>query len=129
MSRSLSINFYLRPCSIVIYGKFHLYHLNLFRNFSGLSIVQIWYMNYGFHFGSVKIHKHFLYWSVFSTHIQRKIFFNSLLIFKLFLLVSNWVESVNSTNVFWHAQKLRQGLYSRAVSIFIVIHGKFIPNF
>ena len=33
MSRSLSINLYLRPCSIAIYGKFYLYclyHLRLF---------------------------------------------------------------------------------------------------
>ena len=56
MSRSLSINFYLRSCSIAIYGKFYLYRLCLFRTFSGL---QIWSINYALHFGSAKIHKIF----------------------------------------------------------------------
>ena len=38
-----------------------------------------------------------------------------------------WVESVNSTIFFWHAQKLRQGVYLRDFSI--VIYGKFNSNF
>ena len=33
------------------------------------------------HFGSVKIHKHCLYWKGFSANIYRKIFFNCLLLF------------------------------------------------
>ena len=36
--------------------------------------MQRWYINYSLHFGSVKIHKHCLYWKVFSTEILRKIF-------------------------------------------------------
>ena len=39
MSRSLSINLYLRPFSIAISENFDLYYLWLFRLFSGLSIV------------------------------------------------------------------------------------------
>ena len=50
MSRSLSINLYLRPCSIAIYGKFYLYRLCLFRRF-------FWSINCELHFGSVKVHK------------------------------------------------------------------------
>ena len=38
-----------------------------------------------------------------------------------------WVKSVNSTIFFWHAQKLRQGVYFRDFSI--VIYGKFNCNF
>ena len=38
-----------------------------------------------------------------------------------------WVESVNSTIFFWHAQKLRQGVYLRDFSI--VIYRKFSSNF
>ena len=34
-----------------------------------------------------------------------------------------WVESVNSTIFFWHAQKLMQGVYLR--DFIIVIYGKF----
>ena len=36
MSRNVSINLYLRPCSIAIYGKFYLYCLYHLRLFSGL---------------------------------------------------------------------------------------------
>ena len=54
MSRSLSINLYLRPCSIAIYEKIYLYRFCLFRPFSRL---QIWSINYALHFGSVMIHK------------------------------------------------------------------------
>ena len=42
MSRSLTINLYLRPCSLAIYGNFYLYCLYIFRLFSSLQIVQIW---------------------------------------------------------------------------------------
>ena len=36
MSNKVSINLYLRPCSIAIYGKFYLHCLYHFRLFSGL---------------------------------------------------------------------------------------------
>ena len=86
MSRNLSI--YLRPFCIAIYGKFCLYCLYLFRLFCGLYIVQIWSINYALHFGSVRRHKHCLYCNIFSTNIYRKLIFNYLLLFKVFLLVS-----------------------------------------
>ena len=38
-----------------------------------------------------------------------------------------WIKSVNSTIFFWHAQKLRQGVYLRDFSF--VIYGKFNSNF
>ena len=50
-------------------------------------------VNYVLHFGSVKMHKHCLYWNVFSTDINGKIIFNCLLLFKPFLLVSKLCES------------------------------------
>ena len=34
--------------------------------------MKIWSKNYLLHFGSVKIHKHCLYWKVFNTDIYRK---------------------------------------------------------
>ena len=37
--------------------------------------MQIRSINYSLHFESVEIHKHCLYWEVFSTDIYRKIFF------------------------------------------------------
>ena len=50
--------------------------------------MQIWSENYyALHLGSVKIYKHCVYWNVF-----RKIIFNCLLLFKLFLLVSKLFE-------------------------------------
>ena len=91
MFRSLSINFYLRPCSIAIYGKFYLYCLYHFRLISGLLIV--WFIKYALSFESAKIHKHCLHWSVFSADINRKIIFNCFPLFKLFLLVSKLYES------------------------------------
>ena len=69
-----------------------------------------------------------LYRSVFSTNINRKIIFNCLLLFNFFCLISKWYESVNSTIFFWHAQKLRQGVYFRAFEF--VIYGKsLVPTF
>ena len=127
MSKSLSINLYLRPCSTAIYGKFYLCCLYHCRLFSGLEIGEIWSINYALHFGCVKIHKHCLYWIVFSTDINRYIIFNSFLLFSLLLLVSKLYESVNSTIFFWHAQKLMQSVYLRPLSIFI--YGKFNLNF
>ena len=92
ISSNGSINIFLRPCSIAIYGKFYLYCLYHFRLFSSLQIVKVWSINYALHFGSVRIHKHCLYWSAFSTDINTKIVFNCLLLFKLFLLVSKLYE-------------------------------------
>ena len=40
MSRNVSINLYLKFCSIAIYGKFYLYCLCHLRDFSGLWIVK-----------------------------------------------------------------------------------------
>ena len=61
---------------------------------SGLLIVQIWCIyRLCITIGTVKIHKNCLYGSVFSTDINKKIVFNFLLIFKLFLLVSKLYES------------------------------------
>ena len=85
ISRNVSINLYLRPCSIDIYAKFYLYclyHLKLF-----------WSVNYVLHFGSVKIHRRCLYWNVFSIDINGNIIFNCLLLFKPFFLVSKLCES------------------------------------
>ena len=43
--------------------------------------MKIWSINYSLRFGSVKIHKHCLYWKLFITDIYSKIFFSSLLFF------------------------------------------------
>ena len=59
---------------------------------SGLWIVNIWSINYALHFGSVNIDQNCLYWSVFSTDINRKIIFDCLLLFKLFWLDSKFYE-------------------------------------
>ena len=92
MPSNVSIRLYLRPCGIAIYAKFYLHCLNHLRLFSGLKIVKILSINYVIHFGSVKIHKHCLYWSLFSNYINRKSSFNVLLRFKPFLLVSKLYE-------------------------------------
>ena len=92
MSSDISINSYLRPCSIAIFGKFCLYCLPI-SDFSDLQIVKIWYMNYALHFGSAKIDKNSLYWSLFRTDINRKVIFDCLLLFKLFWLVSTYESS------------------------------------
>ena len=58
--------------------------------------MQIGPINYSLHFGSVKIHKNCLYWTVFSTDIYRKIFFNCLLCFFSYICWSvncmSWVS-------------------------------------
>ena len=128
MSRSSSANLFLSPGSSAIHGKFYLCCLYHSNHFCGLQFVQIWSINYVLRFGSVKIHKHCLYWSVNSTNINRKIVFNCLLLFKLLLLVSKfWVECVNSIIFFWHAQTLRPDVYLRTFSI--AIYRKFSYNF
>ena len=54
--------------------------------------MQIWSMHFALQFGGAKIHKSCLYWSVFNTDICRKIIFNRMLLFKLFLLVCKFYE-------------------------------------
>ena len=128
MYSNLSINLCLRPCSIAIYGKFYLYFLYHLRQFSDLSILKIWSVNYVLHFESFKICTHCLYWSVFRACLNGKIIFNCLLLFKSFLLVCKlWVESINSTIFFWHVQKLRQDVYLSDFSI-VIMKGS-IPTF
>ena len=92
MSRSLSIILYLRPFSITIYGKSYMYCLYYFRLFWFVNCTDLVY-RLCITIGTVKIHKNCLYGSVFSTDINKKIVFNFLLIFKLFLLVSKLYES------------------------------------
>ena len=87
-------------------------------DFSGLWIVKIWSINYVLHFESVKIDKHCSYWRLFSTDINTKIFFDCLLVFKLFWLVSKFHNFL---------RQLRQGVYLRVSSI--AICGKFNSNF
>ena len=41
----------------------------------------MWSINYALHFGSVKIQKHCLYWSAFSTDIYKKIIFSTVCYF------------------------------------------------
>ena len=97
MSRNVSINLYLRPCSIAIYGKFYLYCLHYLRLFWSVNCETL-SVYYVLHFGSVKIHKHCLYWNVFSTDIIGKIILNCLLLFKPFLLVNyvSWVSKFHN---------------------------------
>ena len=85
-------------------------------------IFLIWPVNYVnlvyklLHFENIKIHKHCLYWKVFSTDIYRKIYFNSLLLFSYISWSVNCMSWVSKFNIFfWHAQKLRKALYFRAL--------------
>ena len=50
MSRNVSINSYFRAFREVLFVPFV-----LFQTFSGLQIMKIWSVNYGLHFGSIKI--------------------------------------------------------------------------
>ena len=79
--------------------------------------MKIWSVNYALHFGSVKIHKHCLYWSVFSADINGNIILNCLLLLKIFLLVSNYMNQVSKFYNFfltWSETKARcifEGFY------------------
>ena len=59
--------------------------------------MQIWSIIYSLYFENVKILKHCLYWKVLSTDIYKNIYFNSLLLFKLYLLVSKLYELSQET--------------------------------
>ena len=80
MSRSLSINFYLRPCSIAIYGKFCLYCLYHFGLISGLLIV--WFINYAL---SLKV-------SRYTNVVYIGVYLVLTLIERLFLTVSHFLS-------------------------------------
>ena len=76
--------------------KLHLQPLATFLNF---CFMQIWSVNYSLHFENVQIHKHCLYWKVFSTDIYRKSYFNSLLLFSYIcwsVNCMNWVSKFNN---------------------------------
>ena len=128
MSRSFSINLYLRLFSIAIYGKFDSYYLLLFKLFPGLLIAQRRSINYVLYFGSVKVHKHCLYWNVFSTSKCRKIIFNCLLLENRFCWSVNCMIRIRTFhNVFLTS------LETEAKFIFegyiFVIYGKLNLNF
>ena len=102
-------------------------HWLLLNFFPGLQIMQIWSIIYSLHFENVKIHKHCLYWKVFSTNIYRKIFSTVCCFFSYISWLVNCMSWVSkSNNFFWHARKLRQNLYLRVLSI--VLYGKFISK-
>ena len=63
--------------------------------------MKIWSVNYVLLFGSVKIHKHCLYWNVFSTDINGKIIFNCLLLFKPLFWSVNYVSWVSKFHNFF----------------------------
>ena len=90
----------MNVCGIAILGKIYLGCLYHSRLFSGLQIVKIWSISYALHFERVKIHKHCLYWSVFSNDINRKISFNCLLLYKLLLLSVSYMSQVIKLHIF-----------------------------
>ena len=92
MSRNVSINLYLRPCSIAVYRKFHLYCLYHLRFF--------WSVNYVLHFASVKVHKHCLYWNVCSTDINGKLFSTVCYFLSHFCWSVNYVSWVSKVHNF-----------------------------
>ena len=89
--RNVSINLYLRPCSIAIYVKLYLYCLSHFRLFFWFVNCKNLFYNLCIAFWKCQ-DTHCLYWSVFSTEINRKIIFNCLLLLKQVLLVSRLCE-------------------------------------
>ena len=96
--------------------------------FSGLYFVKIWPINYALHFGSAKIYEHCLYWSVFSTDINRKIIFNVCYLLSYFCWSRNYMSQVSKFHISSRrVQKLRLGLCLMAFSI--VIYGKLNSNF
>ena len=100
MPRNVSINLYLRPCRIAIYGKFYLYYLYHLRLFWSVTCENV-VCNYVLHFGSVTIHRHCLYWNVFSTDINGKIIFNCLLLLSHFCWSVNYVSRVSKFHNFF----------------------------
>ena len=89
--------------------------------------MQIWSINYSLHFENVKIHKHCLYWKVFSTNIYRKIYFNSLLVFSYICWSVNcmsWVSKLN--NFFLTCRETEARFIFEGFNIFL--YGKFISD-
>ena len=90
--------------------------------------MQIWSIIYSLHFENVKIHKHCLYWKVFGTDLNRKIYFNSLLLFSYISWSVNcmtWVskfKNVFLTCIETEARFIYEG------KIYIVLYGKFISD-
>ena len=86
--------------------------------------MKIWSINYELHFGSVKLHKHCLYCNAFSTDINITIIFNWFLLFKLFLLVSNWCTETKARCIFngfyyCHLQEVQFQISSTFLAFFI----------
>ena len=97
-------------------------------------IFLVWSVNYAnlvyklTHFGNVKMHKHCLYWKVFSSDIYRKIYFNSSFFSYICWSVNclSWVSKFNNfflTCTDTEARFIFEGFN-------IVLYGKFlIPRY
>ena len=96
-------------------------------------IFLAWSVNYAnlvyklLHFENVKIHKHCLYWRVFSTDIYRKMYFNNLLLFSYICWPVNcmcWVSKCN--NFFLTCMETEARFIFDGFNI--VLYGKFISD-
>ena len=89
--------------------------------------MQVRSINYLLHFDSDKIHKHYLYWRVFSTDITRKNFFKICYFFSYVFWSINCVSWVSKFNIFFLT-------YTETEAIFtfdgfnIALCEKFISN-
>ena len=124
----LGSNYIWRYFGFYIDKNFNCKHELLFWIFSsGLQIMQIWSIIYSLHFENVKIHKHCLYWKVFSTNIYRKIYFNSLLVFSYICWSVNcmsWVSKLN--NFFLTCRETEARFIFEGFNI--VLYRKFISD-
>ena len=89
--------------------------------------MQIWSVNYSLHFEHNKIHKHCLYWKVFSTDIYRKIFSTVCCFFSYICWSVNCMSWVSKFNNFFltctetEARFIFEGFN-------IVLYGRFISD-
>ena len=89
--------------------------------------MQIWSINYSLHFENVKIHRHCLYWKVFSIDIYRKIYFNSLLLFSNIYWSVNCMSWVSKfSNFFLTCTETEARFIFEGFNI--VLYGKFISD-
>ena len=131
MSRSLSTNLWLKPGSISIYGKFYLCCTTLDFFWSVNCANMVYKLCITFLKCQCQDTKNifvFFFIGVYLVLTWMERFFSTACYFLSYYCWSvNCMSRVNKFhNFFWHAEKLRPGVYLRAFSN--VIYGKFSSN-
>ena len=91
--------------------------------------MQILSINYLLNFGSVKIHKHCYIGKYLVLAYTERLSSTVCCFFSYIFWSANCMSWIKKFHLFWHAQKLRQDLYLRALIVHFQLSSNFLTFF